>query len=81
MLYSIVHGFHSWFVRKRASIFQNQVTSVLKTIYQWHLSFERETERAFYEQEKFRLLHLLMNNFTENLQSIFRGVKKDSKII
>ena len=58
-----------------------EVTSVLKTIYQWHLSFERETERAFYEQEKFRLLHLLMNNFTENLQSIFRGVKKDSKII
>ena len=32
-----------------------EVTSVVKTIYQWHLSFERETERAFYEQGKFRL--------------------------
>ena len=87
-------GFHSWFVRKRAPIFQNQVvgealdrlqldtrfttnrlevmhkiqkknaaeanscskvTSVLKTLHQWHLSFERETERAFHGQGKFRL--------------------------
>ena len=87
-------GFHSWFVRKRAPIFQNQVvgeamdclqldtrfttnrlevmhkiqkrntaeansglevTSVLKTLHQWHLSFERETEKAFYGQGKFRL--------------------------
>ena len=24
-----------------------EVTSVLKTLHQWHLSFERETERAF----------------------------------
>ena len=86
---SIVSGFHSWFVRKRAPIFQNQfveealdrlqldtlfttnrvevmhkiqknhtaetnsgleVTSVLKTLHEWHLSFERQTERerAFY---------------------------------
>ena len=91
---SIVPGFHSWFVRKRAPIFQNQVvgealdrlqldtrfttnrlegmdkiqkknaaeansgskvTSVLKTLHQWHLSFERETERAFHGQGKFRL--------------------------
>ena len=91
---SIVPGFHSWFVRKGAPIFQNQVvgealdrlqldtrfttngleamhkiqkkntaeansglevTSVLKTLHLWHLSFERETERAFYGQGKFRL--------------------------
>ena len=32
-----------------------EVTSVLKTLHQWHLSFERETERAFYGQGKFRL--------------------------
>ena len=32
-----------------------EVTSVLKTLRQWHLSFERETERAFYRQGKFRL--------------------------
>ena len=86
-------GFHSWFVRKRAPIFQHQVVgealdrlqldtrfttshlevthkiqkkntaetnsglevTVLKTLHQWHLSFERETERAFYGQGKFRL--------------------------
>ena len=91
---SILPGFHSWFVRKRAPIFQNQavgealdrlqldtrftinhlevmhkiqkkntaeassgleVTSVLKTLHQWHLSFEREIERAFYGQGRFRL--------------------------
>ena len=32
-----------------------EVTSVLKTFHQWHLSFEREAERAFYGQGKFRL--------------------------
>ena len=31
------------------------VTSVLKTSNQWHLLLERETERAFDGQEKFRL--------------------------
>ena len=106
---SIVPGFHSWFVRKRAPIFQNQVvgepldrlqldtrfttnrlevlhkiqkkdtteanlglevTSVLKTLHQWYLSFERETEKAFYGQGKFGYeKDLVMNNFTENLQS------------
>ena len=91
---SIVPEFHSWFVRKIISIFQNQVvvealdrlkldtrfttnrlevihkiqkentseansglevTSLLKTLHQWHLSFERKAERAFYGQVKLRL--------------------------
>ena len=80
-------GFHSWFVKKRAPIFQNQfvgealdrlqldtrfttnhlevmhkiqkkhtaetnsgleITLVLKTLHEWHLSFEKQTERACY---------------------------------
>ena len=32
-----------------------KVISVLKTLHQWHLSFEKETERAFYGQGDFRL--------------------------
>ena len=28
---------------------------MLKTLHQWHLSFEREIERAFYGQGRFRL--------------------------
>ena len=78
-------GFHSWFVRKKATIFklwivscwiqdlqlisntQNskekysrekfnlKVTSLLKTLHQWHLAFEKETKRALYGQRKFRL--------------------------
>ena len=32
-----------------------EVTSVLKTLHQWHLSFERETKRAFYGRGKFWL--------------------------
>ena len=91
---SIVPVFHSWFVRKRAPIIQNQaggkaldrlqlptrfitnglevmhkiqkknaaeansdleVTSVLKTLHQWHLLFEKETKKAFYGQGDFRL--------------------------
>ena len=42
-----------------------EVTSVLKNLHQWHLSFERETERAPYRQE--------------NLQSVFLGVKRENK--
>ena len=88
---SVVTGFSSWFVRKRAPIFQNQVvggaldrlqldtrfttkcwevthkiqkkntaeansglevTSVLKTLHQWHSSFERETESVLWTRKE-----------------------------